>query len=296
MDANAPLLSPDFLRRLEALELVARRVRARRLKGERLSRRKGRGAEFADYRPYCSGDDLRFLDWNLYGRLEKLFVRLFQEDEELHVTLLIDASPSMRFGLPTKLRYAQQVAAALGFVGLGQHDRVTVETTGAEPAHRTNAFRGRSSLRRLIAFLDGIPADAAPSPLSADLRAFAGRATGRGLCVVLSDFLDKGGYQEGLRALAARGLEVVAVQLLAPEELDPTMVGDLKLTDAEDGDEAEITVSAPMLAHYKAALGAHQQELHRFCTSRGITFVTTNTAVPFESLVLNSLRGRGLLR
>ena len=113
-----PLLATEFLRRLETLELVSTKIRAGRLKGDRLSKRKGRGSEFADFRPYSIGDDLRFLDWNLYGRLEKLFLRLFLEEEDLHVHLLVDTSESMTFGRPSKLRYAKQLAAALGFVGL----------------------------------------------------------------------------------------------------------------------------------------------------------------------------------
>src|SRR5579885_3473960 len=130
--ADAPLLTPEFLRWLESLELVSRKLLAGRMKGDRLSKRKGRGSEFADFRPYSVGDDLRFLDWNLFGRLEKLFLRLFLEEEDLHVYLLIDNSRSMDFGTPTKLRYAQQVAAALGFVGLVNLDRVTVEAIGSK--------------------------------------------------------------------------------------------------------------------------------------------------------------------
>jgi uncharacterized protein (DUF58 family) len=286
------LLSPDFLRRLEGLELVSKKIRAGRMKGERLSRRKGRGSEFADYRPYTAGDDLRFLDWNLFGRLDRLFLRLFLEDEDLHVHLLIDASRSMDFGAPTKLRYAKQVAAALGFVGLVNTDRVTIEVVGGP---RSPVFRGRPSLWRMVRFLDGIgPADG--GDLNKGLRSFSLRATGRGVAVVLSDFLDKGGYEDGLRFLAARNLDVYAVQVLAEEEIDPPYVGDLKLTDAEDGDEAEVTISAPLLERYRATLAAYRAELHGFCTRRGMAYLFTSNRVPFERLVLGYLRSRGLLR
>ena len=155
--AAAPLLSSDFLRRLEALELVSKKVLAGRMKGDRLSKRKGRGSEFADFRPYSVGDDLRFLDWNLFGRLEKLFLRLFLEEEDLHVYLLVDNSRSMDFGTPTKLRYAQQVAAALGFVGLVNMDRVTIEVVGSKEPARSPVYRGRPSLWRMMKFLDAIP-------------------------------------------------------------------------------------------------------------------------------------------
>src|SRR5688572_11111117 len=143
-----PLLTTEFLRRLEALELVSKKILAGRMKGDRLSKRKGRGSEFADFRPYCIGDDLRFLDWSLYGRLEKLFLRLFLEEEDLHVYLLVDNTRSMDYGTPTKLRYAKQVAAALGFIGLVNLDRITIDTIGGETPARSPMYRGRPSLWR----------------------------------------------------------------------------------------------------------------------------------------------------
>src|SRR5262245_48765812 len=215
-----PLLTTESLRRLESLELVSKKVLAGRMKGDRLSKRKGRGSEFADYRPYAVGDDLRFLDWNLFGRLEKLFLRLFLEEEDLHVHLLVDTSRSMAFGTPAKLRYARQVAAALGFVGLSNLDRVAVTTVGGEGSQRSPVYRGRPSLWRFLKFLEGIePAEV--GDFSKSLRSFSQRVTGRGVAVVLSDFMDKGGYEDGLRYLAARHLDTYAVQVLAPEEVDP---------------------------------------------------------------------------
>src|SRR5438067_1290473 len=124
---NQPLLDPQFLARLEQLELVSRKIFLGRMKGERRSKKKGQSVEFADYRNYVIGDDLRFLDWNLFARLEKLFIRLFMEEEDLHFYVLIDNSLSMDFGNPTKLHYAKQVAAALGFIGLVNMDRVVIE-------------------------------------------------------------------------------------------------------------------------------------------------------------------------
>ncbi len=292
---DAPLLSPEFLRRLESLEIVSRKMLAGRMKGDRLSRRKGRGSDFADFRPYTSGDDLRFLDWNLYGRLEKLFLRIFLEEEDLNVYLLIDNSRSMDFGTPSKLRYAKQVAAALGFVGLANLDRITIEAVGGGANSRSPVYRGRPSLWRMIKFLDEIqPADA--GELNKSLRQFTMRAKGQGVAVVLSDFLDKDGYEEGLRILAARNLDVYAIQVLAQEEIEPPYAGDLKLTDLEDGDEAEVTISAPLLERYRATLAAYRSALHAFCTRRGMSYLFTSNQVPFEKLVLGYLRTRGLLR
>ncbi len=293
--ADAPLLAPEFLRRLEGLELVSKKLLAGRMRGDRLSRRKGRGSEFADYRPYSAGDDLRFLDWNLYGRVEKLFLRLYREEEDLNVYLLLDTSRSMGFGSPTKFRYAKQVAAALGFVGLCNLDRIVMEGIGGRQVVRSPQYRGRPSLWRLIKFLDDLqPAEGAD--FNAALRSAALRMTGQGVAVVVSDFLDKGGYEDGLRFLTARGFDTYCVQVLAEEEVNPGLTGDLKLTDAEDGDEAEVTISAPLLKRYAETLNAFRGGLNSFCTKRGMSYLFTTTGVPFEKLVLGYLRSRGLLR
>src|SRR5437764_2005877 len=163
--ATGPLLAPEFLHRLEQLELVSRKIFAGKMKGERLSRRKGQSVQFADYRNYVVGDDLRFLDWNLFARLDKLFLRLFLEEEDLHVYLLVDNSLSMDFGTPTKLHYARQVAAALGFVGLVNLDRVVVQAFNDRLTQTSPVLRGRRSLWQLFDFLGKVEA-AGPSDLA----------------------------------------------------------------------------------------------------------------------------------
>ena len=295
--ADTPLLSSEFLRRLEQLELVSKKILAGRMKGDRLSKRKGRGSEFADYRPYVVGDDLRFLDWNLFGRVEKLFLRLYREEEDLHIYLLIDNSKSMDYGSPSKLHYAKQVAAALGFIGLVNTDRVIIEGVGGPSGTSTRSpqFRGRQSLWRMMKHLDTIqPAET--GDLNKALRGFSTRATGQGIAVILSDFMDKDGYEDGLRFLAARHLDIYTIQILAEEEINPPFTGDLKLTDLEDGDEAEVTISAPLLERYQKTLAAFRGGLNSFCTKRGMSYLFTSNQVPFEKLVLGYLRARGLVR
>jgi uncharacterized protein (DUF58 family) len=293
-DAKA-LLDPEFLVRLQRLEIVSKKIFVGKTKGERLSRRKGQSVEFADYRNYAIGDDLRFLDWNLFARLDRLFLRLFLEEEDLHVYLLIDNSMSMEFGNPSKLHYAKQVAAALGFIGLTNMDRVMVEAFNDRIVRSTPALRGRRSLWRLTSFLDGID-PAGPSDLTRALKAFSLKCSGKGVVVILSDFMDKGGYEEGLRYLIARNLDVYVIQILSQEEIDPPMTGDLKLTDVEDEDEAEVTISAPLLKKYKETLAAYRGALHNFCTRRGVQYLFTSNQVPFDRLVLGYLRQRGLVR
>jgi uncharacterized protein (DUF58 family) len=294
-DTPAPLLDPDFLARLEQLELVTKKIFAGRMKGERRSKRKGQSVEFADYRNYVVGDDLRFLDWNLYARLDRLFLRLFMEEEDLHFFVLIDNSASMSFGTPTKLHYAKQVAAALGFVGLINLDRVVVEVFNDRIVQSLPPLRGRRSLWRLLDFLGKLE-PSGPSDLARALRTFSLKTTGKGIVVVLSDFMDKGGYEDALRYLVARQMDVYVIQVLSQEEIDPDLTGDLKLVDVEDADAAEVTVHLPLLRRYKENLDAYRAELHEFCTRRGVSCLFTSTDVPFDRLVLTYLRQRGLVR
>src|SRR5690606_32593405 len=147
---TTPLLSPAFLAQLERLELVSRKIFRGHLKGERRSTRKGQSVEFADFRSYVPGDDLRFIDWNTYARLDRLFLKMFFEEEDLHFYALIDDSASMGFGTPTKLRYAAQLAAALGFIGLIRSDRVRIETISQPPGLSGAVYRGRASSWRML--------------------------------------------------------------------------------------------------------------------------------------------------
>src|SRR5438552_4394461 len=289
------LLDPDFLARLEHLELVSRKIFLGRLKGERRSKRKGQSVEFADYRNYVIGDDLRFLDWNLFARLDRLFIRLFMEEEDLHVYILIDNSLSMDFGTPSKLHVGKQVAAALGFIGLVNMDRVMVEAFNNRLTQSLPPVRGRRSLWRLMDFLQKIE-PAGPSDLRHALRSFTIKCSGKGIVILLSDLMEKGGYAEALRYLVARQLDIYVIQILSQEEIEPEIVGDLKLVDIEDEDVAEITVSGPLLKRYKQNLAAYRAALHDFCTRRGASYLFTSNQIPFDRLVLTYLRQRGLVK
>ena len=293
--AEMPLLEPRFLARLEQLELVSRKIFLGRMKGERRSPRKGQSVEFADYRNYSVGDDLRFLDWNLYARLDRLFLRLFMEEEDLHFSLLLDNSLSMDFGTPAKLHYARQVAAALGFIGLVNQDRVVIEVFNDRLTQSLPPLRGRRSLWRMLDFLQKVePAGA--NNLTQALRSFSLRCSGRGVVVLLSDLMDKGGYEEALRFLVARQMDVYVLQILSQEEIEPDVSGDLKLVDMEDADEAEVSVSPALLRRYRENLAAYRAQLQDFCNRRGIVYLFTSNQVPFDRLVLTYFRQRGLVR
>lgn len=292
---QAPLLEPQFLHKLEQLELVSRKIFLGLMKGERKSKKKGQSVEFADYKNYVKGDDLRFLDWNLYARLDRLFIRLFQEEEDLHFYVLIDNSLSMDFGTPSKLHYSRQVAAALGFIGLCNMDRVVACAFNDNVTQTLPAVRGRKSLWRLIDFLQKLE-PAGPSNLRESLKTFTMKSSGKGIVVLLSDMMDKEGYEDALRYLVARQYDIYVIQVLCQEELEPEILGDLKLVDIEDADEAEITVSGPLIRKYKQNLAAYQAGLQDFCNRRGITYLMASNKEPFDKLVLNYLRRRGLVR
>ncbi len=290
-----PLLSPELLAQLERLELVSRKVFRGRMKGERRSKRKGQSVEFADFRNYVAGDDLRFIDWNTYARLDRLFLKMFLEEEDLHFYALVDASRSMSFGTPSKLQYAKQLAAALGFIGLCRADRVKIETLGQPPNQPGPVLRGRSSLWRMVAALEAIEPDQ-PGSLAAGVKNFCIRNSGKGILVLISDLMDKQGYDAAFRYLVSQQMDVYVIQVLSAEEIDPDVKGDLKLVDCEDQDVAEITASAPLLNRYKKTLAAFVDGARTFCTRRGMGYLLANNQLPVDQLVGSYLRARGLVR
>jgi uncharacterized protein (DUF58 family) len=292
---STPLLDPEFMHKLEQLELVSRKIIMGRMKGERKSKRRGSSVEFAEHRQYAAGDDLRHIDWNAYGRLDRLFLKLFLEEEDLQVHTLLDTSLSMNFGTPTKLYYGKQVAAALAFVGLVNHDRVIMETFADRLDQGIPGVRGRSQMWRVIQYLERLQ-PTGESNLTTAARDFAIRHGGKGVVVVISDFLDKHGYEDALRYLLARNMDIYVVHVLSREEVEPELVGDLRLVDCEDDDVAEITMSAPLLKRYKDNLNAFVGGLKEWCVRRGITYIFTTNQYPFDKLILNYLRERGLVR
>jgi len=295
MSTTSTLLSPELLAKLEAMELVSRKIFRGRMKGERRSRRKGQSVEFADFRNYVPGDDLRFIDWNTYARLDRLFLKLFMEEEDLHFYALIDASRSMDFGEPTKFHYAKQLAAALGFVGLVRSDRVKIETLGQSAARAAPMLRGRRSLWQMLDYLEQLQPGETTSMVEG-IKSFCLRNSGKGIVVLISDLMDKSGYEGALRYLLAQDMDVYVVHVLSAEEIDPDVKGDLRLVDCEDGDVAEITVSRPLMNRYKQTLAAFVGSAKDFCSRRGMTYLLAKNEVPIEDLVTGYLRQRGLVR
>lgn len=298
-------LTPELLRRLEQFQLLAARRAKSSARGERRSRARGQSVEFADHRNYVHGDDFRYLDWNLYGRLERLFLKLYEEERELPVRLFLDSSESMTFGTPRKFDFARQVAAALGYVALCGFDRVSVvpfpaeaPNTLSEPATRSRELASRNALRSVrgkrsgMQFFQNLGALTAggSAQLNEALRRGALEARQAGLAVVLSDFLDPDGYEAGLNALIGRGFQVDLVQILSPEELSPTAFGDLRLVDSESGGSQEVTFGRYRMKAYQQTVQNFIQRLREFCQARGINFFSVSSDVSLEDLLLKQLR------
>ena len=289
------LLDADFLRKVGRLDLVSRKILQGRMKGEKRSKRKGRSVEFADHRAYAPGDDLRFLDWNIYGRLERLMIKLFIEEEDLFVYILLDASASMDYGLPNKFVFARKVAAALGYIGLVNMNRVGVGVFSSKLVRVLRPERGRAATRNLIKFLEEAKPEGT-TDLAASCKRFALEHPRRGVVIVISDFLDRRGHEEALRYFVARRADVFCLQVMSDQELSPPLSGDLKLIDQEDGDETEVTISGPLLKAYRRNLDAFIAGLADWCTKRGAGHLVAASSLPFDRLVLEYLRERGLVR
>lgn len=299
------LIDGRLMARLDQLDVVSRRIFNGRVQGERRSKRRGQSVEFADFRPYVAGDDLRFVDWNIYGRLDRLFLKIFLEEEDLSLIIAIDSSASMNWGDPSKFEFARRLAMALGYIGLVNQNRVSFASFGGlgeegAPAglQRLSNIRGRRRTHEAGRWLLGLEPGGRGDFTDA-MRSIALSRQGRGVMIVLSDFLHKEGYETGLRYVAGRGYDVFAMQVLAPQEIDPLkhgMRGDLRLVDLEDEDEAEVTVNAAVLKGYRDRLDAWCGGLRDFCIRRSIMHSVVDTATDMDTLLLDYLRRRGLLR
>lgn len=288
-----PLFDSTFLRKLDRLALLTRQIMAGDMQGERRSPRRGSSVEFADFRPYSVGDDIRQIDWNLYARMERFFLKLFVAEEELTIHLLIDSSASMDWGEPNKFLYARRIAGAFGYIALSSLDRVSA-TAFADASRQLPSVRGKRGALPLFAFLQNLSAGKG-GDLLATCRRYVQTNRSAGPLLFCSDLMDDN-WQEALRVLSSRQYEVTMLHILAPQEITPQLDGDFRLLDAEGGEAVEITADLEALQRYQQNLASWRAEIEQFCNSRGINYVQVNTATPVEEFVLSNLRQRGVLR
>ncbi len=288
-DGPAALLSPGFLAQLERLQLVNRRRLTGTLMGEHRSPRHGPSLDFADFRDYYPGDDLRRLDTAALARLDKLLLKLYDAEDDLTLRLLVDVSASMA---GEKLQRAKELAAALGFVALTRRDEVVIsEFPPVGPARR---FRGRGAAAEMFEHLGGLEA-AGETRLSNAADRLLTQSGNAGLVAVISDLL-AADADDGLRRLPARGAELAVVHLLHPGDLDPDLEGDLELVDAETSERVEVSLDAAALADYRKAAAAWADDVAARVRSRGGAYVRVLSSEPVETMLLQRARDAEVLR
>ena len=298
---DASLFDSAFLAKLEQLHLLARRLFRGEQRAERRSRQLGSSLEFADYREYSEGDELRAIDWPAYARLERLFVKLYEQEQDLAVCFLVDVSASMRWQPEggagfTKLDTARRITAALAYIALANLDRVSVHFFADGVVAELGVMRGKAQFHGVLDFLRDPPAKAGPTNLLASARAFSQRQKRGGIVFVLSDFFDPAGYEEPLAMLQHGQFEVHTIQILHPAELAPTATGDLRLLESETGASLEVTANDDVLARYREEITAYNAALEAFCRKRAIGHATVTCDLPFEDVVLKTLRDGAILK
>jgi uncharacterized protein (DUF58 family) len=297
---DGDLFDEEFQRKLEYLSLVSRRVFSGRLRAERRTKKSGSGVEFADHRDYQPGDDFRTLDWSVYQRFERLLVRLYEEEEDLAIYLILDTSGSMAFGEPgakkaSKLAYAKKVVAALAYVGLANLDRVSVVTTSDRVMERMPETRGKARIFKAFRFLRSVEAGGT-TDLGDAMKTFVAQNKRRGLAVLVSDLYDPKGFERGLNLLRYNKFDPFVVHVVDPADARPRLQGDVLVYDCETGDEREVTVTAKVLERFALAHAEYIAGVERFCATRQVPYVAASVEVPFDELILRVFRRGGFLR
>lgn len=303
MSTDKPLLLEETLRRkLDSLALVATKIRAGAMKGERRSRNRGTSIEFADYRNYTPGDDLRRLDWNVYARLERPYVKLLEDEEDLAVHVLLDASASMDWPQSDdsatdehKMTYARRVFASLAYIGLVGNDRMMLTALNDRGGEAFGPSRGRGQVLPMLRYAHALTA-AGVTDLNVMLRDYAVRSPRPGLCFVISDMFSPSGYIDGLNALLAKGHEVILLHVLSRDEIEPPLVGDLRLVDVETGQAQEVSIDATMREMYVRRVQAWRDDIRAECSRRGVKYMSLITDTPVEKVMLYEMRRMGVVK
>jgi len=291
------LFDSDFLKKLEYLSLISKRVFRGSLMAQRRTMQLGTGIEFADHREYTPGDDFRYIDWNLFARLDELLLKRFQEEEDLHVYFLLDCSRSMAFGEPPKFDFARQVAAALAYIALADLDRIAVIGFADDIVADFPLTRGKGRILSLLKFLETLEPSGADTNLERVATGFIHREQRRGLAVVVSDLYDANGFQRGLDLVRHRRYEPHIVQIHDRYEKEPAdMLGDVEMWDVESGMSRKVTVTEKNLRHYQHLFNEFQNQVQGYCNRHGLGCTRTTTDIPFDQLILRMMRQAGAVR
>jgi uncharacterized protein (DUF58 family) len=283
------LFDAEFMRKLETLRLLARKTFRGQSQNDRTTLRRGTGLEFSDHRLYHAGDDFRYIDWNVYSRLDRLFLKVFTAEEDLTIHLLCDNSQSMQLGQPPKTDYARRVAAALGYIGLNSLDRVGVVAFADELGRPMPPQRGRQQIFAMFRYFEALQCQGGTS-LNRVLRTYARQSRKTGLAIVISDLFDPQGYETGLDALAYGGFDVLVLHIVDDAEVNPRLTGAVRLHDIESTQQRRLTINRRMLDLYRQKVAQYFAAIESFCLRRNIEYLRTTTAVPFEDVILQYLR------
>lgn len=293
--SEGPLLDQEFLKKLDGLILNTRTALQGDIGGNRKSRSKGNSIEFSDFREYVTGDDFRRIDWNAYARFERLFVKLFMEEREANVTVFIDLSGSMDWGEPNKGKLAKQLAAVFVYIALANLDRVSVAGIQERPGAYLPYFSGKQGFWKALKFIEDLEFGGKTS-LNEAIKSYTHLKQGGGISIVITDLLSKDGYEEGLKYLQYLKQEITLLHIMAPQELEPEVSGSLRLTDVEDQEIRDITVTPQVLKAYKRTVDEFLNSVRDFCYTRGINYVLTSSAASIEQVIFTNLTRLGFVR
>jgi len=282
------LFGPDFMKKLEYLATIARRLFRLKVKSRR-RKRIGTGLEFADRRDYEYGDDFRYIDWNFFARMERLLVRLFEEEQEMYVYFLLDLSNSMQTGAPPKLDYARRALAALAYLGLSNLDRISVWTFAEDIGPVLHPKRGKAQIFAITDFLESIAASGS-TDFAKSCGSFVSKVARPGLAVVLSDFFDPKGYESGLRTLFHNKFDLFLIHTFSPRDAAPDFLSDVRISDSETGEIRSLTVNSRLREAYEKEFDLYGKALESFAVKHGAGWLSAKTDIPFEELVLRVLR------
>lgn len=286
----------DFMARLEALALAARRIDRGLLRADRLTRMYGQGVQFAEHRPYAPGDDLRHLDWNAYARFDSLVMKRFEEEQDLHLYVLLDISASMDSGEPNKLRFGKRVAAALSYIALAGLDRAGITLVAEDVQDEFPVTRGRGRFPQMLDYLAQVQACSGTTNLMQSAERFLMRPRRQGVVALVSDLYDPHGFTTALDCLRVSPHEVHVVQVTAPGERSPETLGDVDLVDAETGARREVTITERARDLYRRTFERFLGEVEQYCRHHEIPLAQVATDAEFEPLVIQFFRRRGLLQ
>jgi uncharacterized protein (DUF58 family) len=282
------------LRRLERLALVSRKRVANQIKGERRSMQRGSSMNFVDYRQYVPGDDVSQIDWNVYGRLDSLVVKLFEDEQNVTIHLLVDNSKSMDWGEPNKLQLALQLAGSLGYVGLCNFDRVQCATFSDTVGAGFGPARNQREAHNLFAYLSDVKA-AGETNFEASLKSYALQNRRPGLAIVFTDLLSHSSFELGVKHLLERHYEVALVHVLAPAEVQPAIGGDMKLIDRETGRFVDVTLNQRALNLYRERYLSWTNGIEGFCARHRILYERIESSEPLDKVLFQTFRRKGLV-